>query len=454
MERRAGFVPAPEPDRRAIRRALLGFVYYVAAAVWRTLLFRTTFITVTGSFGKTTAKDCLGAILSLSGPTVITDASNNEGRGICETILRARPRHRFVVLEVALPANGGIVSHAFLTRPNVAVILGAGHAWGSFKQWGSTRRLRRNVITILNIDDPLLKEMASRTHRRVIRFGFGEDCVVRGSQASSTWPCRLQLLVSTPDETRVIYTRLVGTHWAPSVLGAIAAAYACGVTLRDAWKVLQEVHPHAARLQPVPLPSGAVMFRDEANGAPHSFEAALAVVRDATARRKVLVISDCSHSPQNEQQRQRYLALRGARIFDSVVFVGEWSHYGLKHALSAGMDPDHVHGFVSITAVSEFLRHYLREDDLVLLRGRAMDHLSRIYHSQFGTVKCSKKHCERPDICDSCPELGAVRTSEASVQDVELLQLPCWKEEGVRVEKPVKPTFVAVASQQSEKSAR
>ena len=45
-------------------RNLSARALYPMAMVWRTLLFRTTFIAVTGSVGKTTAKECLAAILS------------------------------------------------------------------------------------------------------------------------------------------------------------------------------------------------------------------------------------------------------------------------------------------------------------------------------------------------------------------------------------------------------
>jgi UDP-N-acetylmuramoyl-tripeptide--D-alanyl-D-alanine ligase len=218
----------------------------------------------------------------------------------------------------------------------------------------------------------------------------------------------------------------VGDHWIPSVLGAIAAAYACGVGLSRAWSALQAVYPARATLQPASLPNGAVMLRDEANGTVESFEAALAAVRNATARRKVLVISDCSETAMNPAERQRYYAQRAAEIFDAVVFIGEWSHLGLNHALCAGMDPDHVHGFVSLESAAEALRRELREGDLVLLRGRAADHLSRLYHAQFGSIRCWKHTCPRLEVCDTCPELGAQVTIEPNVQDLDLLQLPSW----------------------------
>ena len=131
---------------------------------------------------------------------------------------------------------------------------------------------------------------------RVVMFGSERGCEVQGAGASANWPHTLAVRVSTSRESRLIYTRLVGEHWVPAVLGAVGAAHACGLTLHLACKALQDVQPAPSSLQPAPLPSGALMLRDEMNGALRSFEAALVVAGKATASRKLLVISDCSDS--------------------------------------------------------------------------------------------------------------------------------------------------------------
>jgi UDP-N-acetylmuramoyl-tripeptide--D-alanyl-D-alanine ligase len=421
------------PVRRGRARAPCGAAHWLLAAaqtigaiLWRTLLIRTTFIAITGSFGKTTAKDCLGAMLCLTDPTLTTHSSDNGWRGICQTILRARPWHRYVVIEV-----GATVRYALsiLVRPDIAVMLSLDSVRD--KTW-IRRALGRRGTAVANGDDTNVRIIADLLRCRIVTFGMGVECEVRGWGALAHWPHPLALHVSTPKECRLLYTRLVGDHWVPAVLGAVAAAHTCGIGLDQASKALKEVYPVPSSLQPAPLPSGAVMLRDETNGSLRSFEAALSAVRQATARRKVLVISDCSDFPASPDDRQRYYAQRAAEIFDAVVFIGEWSHLGIKHVLLAGMDPDHVHGFVSLEAVSQFLRHDLRDGDLVLLRGRATDHLSRIYHAQFGPIECWKQSCTRSYICDTCSELGAAVTIEPSIQDVELLQLPSWRQYQVR----------------------
>ena len=91
---------------RRLRRfnPFLGVIYAYcvtwAAFVWRRLLFRTTFIGITGSVGKTTAKDCLGAILGARASTFETKGSYNGRLGVPRMLVRVRPWHRFAVIEV------------------------------------------------------------------------------------------------------------------------------------------------------------------------------------------------------------------------------------------------------------------------------------------------------------------------------------------------------------------
>ncbi|MEJ2083623.1 MAG: Mur ligase family protein [Acidobacteriota bacterium] len=80
---------------------LLGPVLYWAAYAWRRLLRGTTFIAITGSLGKTTAKDCLAAILGDHYSTFRTVGTQNARRLLSLNLLRVRPWHRFAVLEVA-----------------------------------------------------------------------------------------------------------------------------------------------------------------------------------------------------------------------------------------------------------------------------------------------------------------------------------------------------------------
>ena len=105
--RRIALFAREEIGWRLLRRSRV--VRYGLAALafaWRRMMVRTTFIAITGSLGKTTTKECLAAILAAGARTVKTHHNRNGGAGLCLTILRVRPWHRYAVLEVAGAAPG------------------------------------------------------------------------------------------------------------------------------------------------------------------------------------------------------------------------------------------------------------------------------------------------------------------------------------------------------------
>ncbi len=65
-------------------------------------------------------------------------------------------------------------------------------------------------------------------------------------------------------------------------------------------------------------------------------------------------------------------------VADLAVFVSEHAHHAIKAAIAAGMNPDRVIGIPNLYEAAKHLKSELREGDLVLLRGRGTEHLSRI----------------------------------------------------------------------------
>jgi UDP-N-acetylmuramoyl-tripeptide--D-alanyl-D-alanine ligase len=272
------------------RRAVL-----MAAIVWRRLLFRTTFIAITGSVGKTTGKEMLGAMLSSHAPTLATSGTSNTAINVAQTILRARPWHRFVVVEVGTDSPGWIGRSASILHPDVAVILNVGRTHTDrFPSLDDIARekgtllqgLRRNGVAILNQDDPRVAAMGDEILRqRVVWFGRGQQADVSATHVSAIWPQRLSLTLRAGNRSQRIETRLVGEHWTTALLGAAAAALECGVSLQEVAEALPRVNPFPARLDPREFPSGAVILRDDFNGSIESFIPAFKVLRNTEGAR-------------------------------------------------------------------------------------------------------------------------------------------------------------------------
>jgi len=410
----ANIFPIPRSLREALA-ILTNLPVALLAMLWRRLLYRTTFIAVTGSFGKTTAKDFLAAILSRVGPTVKTQGSANGRGGIERTILGARPHHRFVVVEIGTDRPGGMIRASLVVRPNVAIILNVGRAHA--KEFRSLDRiasekasllrfLKKDGVAVLNGDDPRVAAMAATCPGKVLLFGSSEKFDVCFLDPAAVWPGRLEFTVVHAGQKAAIKTQLVGVHWAPAVTGAVAAALACGATLSQAVDASASVEPYVARMQPVTLPGGIIMLRDEHIGSVDGFEQAFHVLSQARATRRILVISDYTDSKKRPRQRMRDIARLASRTGIALVFVGERSLEGMESARKEGIPPENSHGFLHMEEAAAFLRTELRRGDLILLRGRMQDHLSRLYFQILGSVSCRLTKCGRRRPCDDCSKLG------------------------------------------------
>jgi len=394
---------------------------YAAAWLWRTLLFRTTFIAITGSMGKTTAKECLAGILGARYPTVFSAANQNDFSGVPRSLLRVRPWHRFAVIEVAANGRGLIHRSARLVRPDIAIILlVARNHMKDFRTLENVAaeksmllaRLRRSGIALLNGDDSRVAAMAGPLGQRVVWFGSSPAFDYCAEAASSNWPERFSFQLCTGAERRTVHTRLVGTHWKYSVLAAIAAANLCGVSLQDAIAEAGRIDPVPARMQPIRLPCGAVVIRDELDGSIDAQAKAADFFASAAAERRILILSGVTDTSRSPRDRYRTIGRSIAGVFDMAVFIGDMADYGVRGAVAAGMSPASVHAFISLWEAREFLAKELRRGDLVLLRGRVVDHLPRLAFALAGPIACHRAHCEKRIVCDLCPQLGAVTPLE------------------------------------------
>ena len=160
-------------------------------------------------------------------------------------------------------------------------------------------------------------------------------------------------------------------------------------------------------MQPMLLPSGAVVLRDDYDGSIDAFEAGLKVLAEARAARRIAVIADASDYGSTPRRRRLVrLGRASARVAEVVVFVGLSAESGRRGATAAGLAPENVHAFRALPEAARFLQDTLRHGDVVLLKGRVSDHLARLFFAQLGPVRCRLAHCEKLILCDECAELG------------------------------------------------
>ncbi len=403
-------------NKRIVRplRTVLNLWRVAAAIVWRRLMTGPTVIAVTGSVGKTTCKDFLASILSQMGPTLATVSSGNGRWDLPRVLLRLRPRHRFLVIEVGIMKPGHMWRSTLLVRPDMTVILSVGRQHTAFFDSIETTarekaklldRLPAGAPVVLNADDPLVRPMAEGRDVRAVMFGRAPKADVRGEPEPTIWPDRFAFNLTYQGRTVRVRTRFPGGHWIDAVLGAAAAALAVGATLEQCVSGIESVEPHPGRMQPMRLPSGAVMVCDEWNGAYDCYLAALEFFKQARAKRKIAVLGVVRDADDRAGDASEWLGRSFAAVADLCLFHGKEGARSRQAAIDAGASPETVLCFDTQKEVAERLRGEHRAGDLILLKGHWWEHLSRIYYRQVGETDCTLDYCEVGKGCERCPSL-------------------------------------------------
>lgn len=397
---------------------------HAIAGLYRTLFglySNTCFIGITGSCGKTTTTELVSSILALEG-SVHTCIHVNTSLYIARSMLSLSRRHRFCVSEVSADTVGQIARTVRLLKPHIGVVtrIGQDH-YSQYRTLEATadekgklvESLSANGTAVLNADDPHVLAMRSRTTARVITYGLSPEAMVRGENVSSNWPDTLSLEVTVEQQRFSIRTKLLGEHWASTVLAAMATAIAAGVSPARAIEAIEAFEPIPYRMCPHPLPGGITFISDNWKASLWLVPASLDFMKKANAARKIAVIGSISDTPKSFYGRYRTIVTQALEAVDTLLVVGEHAHTAKR---VSGIDPNRVMAFATLDRLNDFLEDYLKAGDLVLLKGTEnSDHLQRLIHTRNKPISCWKYDCRKKKFCSDCRHLYAC--SETSSDD-------------------------------------
>lgn len=143
-------------------------------------------IGITGSVGKTSAKEMISSVLSEKFNIQKTDKNLNNQIGVPMTVSRIGPEHEAAVIEMGITNFGDMSQIAAVALPDIAVFTVIGHAHLEFLHdldgvlKAKTEMLdymSDDALVIMNGDDEKLRGYPCRQQK--IYFGIGENCDVR-----------------------------------------------------------------------------------------------------------------------------------------------------------------------------------------------------------------------------------------------------------------------------------
>lgn len=301
----AGCLTAREQDR------LLPGKFYVKVddteaalgrlAAWYRDRFPIPFIGVTGSVGKTTAKDMLAAVLGVRYKVLKTEGNHNNNVGLPLTLLELDSTHEIAVLEMGMDKFGEIDYLANIVRPDLGIITNIGDA--HIERLGSRENIlkakcellphiKKDGVVILNGDDPLLLGLAGKTPVPAIYCGQGEGCAYRARVTGGDGVSHIHCRLTTPNMDREVKIPALGEHMVYPALIAAAAGERFGLTPDEIERGISQFVPTRMRMNILHRGSGITILDDTYNANPQSMRAAVSVLADSQSSCKVAILGD------------------------------------------------------------------------------------------------------------------------------------------------------------------
>lgn len=371
-------------------------------------------IGITGSVGKTSAKEAVFTVLKDRMNVRKSEKNYNNEIGVPLTIIGAEtgkssPREWIKVFMRAKQALGNtheypkiIIAEMGADRPGdiqylmsfipctIGVITALSEAHlEHFKTPDALMREKRKIIealpknghAIINGDDPKIREMALHTKARIITFGFSEHNDIRaaevkvmrnannGHNTNNGFGTAFKLMYAN-SVIPVFLPGALGEHFVYSALIAIAIGGIYEIPVMEMVNALKFFRAPAGRMRPVVGIKGTTIIDDTYNSSPKAVIAALKVLAVLDAPRKIVVLGDMLELGATSEQ-EHYNAGKIIQDFgiNILITVGERARDIARGAKDFGLPKSSIFSFSKSDEAGRFLQDRIESGDLILVKG-------------------------------------------------------------------------------------
>ncbi len=387
--------------------------------------FRPKIVAITGSVGKTSAKDAIACALSPFFSVRKSEKSYNSDFGIPLTILGLKNaagnpflwlkniilgffkaisgKHRvdWLVLEVGAGEPGDIARFAQMLSPDIAVITRFAEVPVHVEFFDSPEAViaektvlvstvKKGGAFCLGSDDEKVRMLKDRfVGLRVVQYGVGEGREVRGVDYRVEYeggkPLGISFKVLAGGKSYPINIKgVLGEHLIQPVLAAFAVAYALGFDLGRVASAFEHFATPAGRMRLISGINGSLIIDDSYNASPVATREALATLALLqTTGKKIGVLGGMAELGKFSAEEHRKVGELALRSCDRLVLVGK---------LARGMTSEpRVAYFETSGEAAQALTHDIAAGDAVLIKGSQSVRMERVVKALMKEPKRAKE---------------------------------------------------------------
>lgn len=376
--------------------------------------YRPEVVGITGSVGKSSAKEATKSILSYKFSVRGTEGNFNNEFGVPLTILgKDNPGRSIVgwadviwrgltlivghdesypeilVLEMGADHPGDIAYLTSIAKPTIGVVTAIAPAHMEFyKTIPKLVREKQQIIScmdktgvaLLNIDDDNVWGMHTKTDAEVMTFGLSEDAQIRATDIKIStdhdkrWPMGMTFKLHYNGSTVPIHIDgVLGDHFVYSVLVGASVGALLGMNLVEISESLNGVRMMPGRMNVIPGIKETFLIDDTYNSSPKAVKKAidtLKAIQVSHQSRKIIILGDMLELGAQSDRDHKQVGVHVAKAgFDYFFAVGPLMKKAAKSAQAEGMDESHIRMFDDASDAGRQLQEMLKPGDMVLVKG-------------------------------------------------------------------------------------
>lgn len=240
-------------------------------------------IGVTGSFGKTSVKNILAALLSEKYRVYGTPFNYNTPMGICKAVNEMPEDTQVFIAEMGARRKGDIAELCEIVKPNYGIITGVGSQhmatfktqeaiYDTKKELNDYIEARGGDAVVFNGENAFCEKMylQSKASEKTLisssrceNHGSGGALIRIEDEECDSEGIRFKLIIGS-DKVEC-KTRLIGRHNLNNILMCVALAYRLNLTIKQIARGISKLLPVEHRLEVCRLKSGITVIDDSYN---------------------------------------------------------------------------------------------------------------------------------------------------------------------------------------------
>jgi UDP-N-acetylmuramoyl-tripeptide--D-alanyl-D-alanine ligase len=334
-------------------------------------------VAVTGSNGKTTTKNLTAAVLGQCFPVLATEGNFNNRIGVPLTLFRLTAEHRWAVIEMGMNQPGEIDRLGAIASPEIGIITNVAPAHleglGSIERVALAKAELMDHVKqtmVLNADDLLFENLASRCPIRVLSFGKSDGADIRATHIEQGFTEGHFSLHMPGYAPLRVHLHLAGPAMISNALAAAAAGFAAGISPDAIVSGLESVRTVPGRMYCIDTPGGIRLIDDTYNANPGSMRAALSALAPFCRERRIfLVLGDMFELGEAAASLHREIGREAGKTGAFRLWAtGQYAADVLSGAMEAGMGGEALMAGTPSDLVAG-MKTLLAPGDWVLVKG-------------------------------------------------------------------------------------